>query len=46
MGTIDYRGYNLQIADQFGIRPWREFLLPLRFEKQRWLVENACADCG
>ena len=39
------RCHHLQIADQFGARSWRDFLLPLRFEKQRWIVENAFADC-
>jgi len=46
MGTVDNRGDHLQIADQFSAGPWRDFLLPLRFEKQRGIVQNAFADDG
>jgi hypothetical protein len=46
MGTVYNRGDHLQIAYQFGGWPWRGFLLPLRFEKQRGIIQNAFADCG
>jgi hypothetical protein len=48
MGAVHNRGYHLQIADQFGAGSWRSFLLllPLRFEKQRRIVQNAFADSG
>ena len=46
MGAIDNRGDHFQIADQFGARRRRGFLLPLRFEKQRRILQNALADCG
>jgi len=46
MGTIHNRGHHLQIADQFGGGPSRNFLLPLHFEKQRGVVQNAFADGG
>ena len=46
MGAAHNRGDHLQIADQFSTGPWRGFLLPLRFEKQRGIVENAFADGG
>ena len=44
MGAVHDRAHHLQIADQFGGRPGREFLLPLRFEKQRRIFQNALAD--
>jgi hypothetical protein len=48
MGAVHNRGYHLQIADQFGGSSRRSFLLrlPLRFEKQRRIVQNAFADSG
>jgi hypothetical protein len=46
MGAVHNRGDHLQIADQFGSRARWSFLLPLRFEKQRGIVENAFADRG
>jgi hypothetical protein len=46
MGAVHNRGDHLQIADQFGGRAWRRFLLPLRFEKQRGIIQNAFADGG
>jgi hypothetical protein len=39
------RGY-LQIADQFGRSPRRDFLLPLRFENQRRILQNPLANRG
>jgi len=48
MGAVHNRGYHLQIADQFGGGSRRSFLLrlPLRFEKQRRIVQNAFANSG
>lgn len=46
MDTIHNRGDHLQIADQFGGWPRRNLLLPLRFEKQRGIIQNAFADRG
>jgi hypothetical protein len=46
LGAVHNRGDHLQIADQFGSGPGRDLLLPLRFEKQRGIVENAFADRG
>jgi len=46
MGAVHDRAHHLQIADQFGGRPGREFLLPLRFEKQRRIFQNALANRG
>jgi hypothetical protein len=48
MGAVHHRGYYLQIADQFGGGSRRSFLLrlPLRFEEQRGIVQNAFADSG
>jgi hypothetical protein len=43
MGAVHDRGDHLQIADQFGGGPRRD-LLPLRFEKQRGIIQNALAD--
>jgi len=43
MSTVDNCSYHLQIADQFGGWPRRGFLLPLRFEKQHGIVQNAFA---
>ena len=40
------RHHHFQIAQQFGARSGRSFLrrLPLRFEKQLGIIENAFAD--
>jgi hypothetical protein len=46
MGAGHHRGDHLQIADQVGAGARRDFLLPLRFEKQRGIVQNALADGG
>ena len=46
MGAVHNCSDHLQIADQFGASPWRDFLLPLRFEKQRGIIQNAFADGG
>ena len=46
MSAIHNRGNHLQIADQFSAGSGRPFLLPLRFEKQRGIVQNALADRG
>ena len=46
MGAVHNRGDHLQIADQFGAGPRRDFLLPLRFEKQHGVIQNAFADGG
>jgi hypothetical protein len=46
MGAVHNRSDHLQIADQFGGGPSRDFLLPLRFEKQRGITQNAFADRG
>lgn len=46
MDPIHNRGNHLQIADHFGAGAGRQFLLPLCFEKQRGIVQNAFADCG
>jgi hypothetical protein len=46
MGPVHDRGDHLQIADQFRRWPRRDLLLPLRFEKQRGIVQNAFADGG
>jgi hypothetical protein len=48
MGAVHNRGYHLQIADQFGGSSRRSFLLrlPLRFEEQPGIVQNALADSG
>ena len=46
LGAVHNRSDHLQIADQFGASPWRDFLLPLRFEKQRGIIQNAFADGG
>ena len=44
LGAVHDRPHHLQIALQFGGRPGRKFLLPLRFEKQRGIFQNALAD--
>ena len=44
LGAVHNRGDHIQIADQFGASPWRDLLLPLRFEKQRGVIQNACTD--
>jgi hypothetical protein len=46
LGAVHNRGNHLQIADQFGGWPGRGFLLPLRFEEQRGIVQNTFADRG
>jgi hypothetical protein len=46
MGAINNRGDHFQIANQFSGGPRRDLLLPLRFEKQRGIIQNALADCG
>ena len=43
MGAVHNCSDHLQITDQFGASPWRDFLLPLRFEKQRGIIQNAFA---
>ena len=44
--AVHNRRYHLQIAQQFGASPGGSFLLrlPLRFEKQLGIIENAFAD--
>ena len=44
--AVHNRGYHFQIADQFGGRSRRNFLLPLRFEKQCGIIQNALANHG
>ena len=46
--TVHNRHHHFQIAYQFGARPGRSFLLrlPLCFEKQLWIIEDAFADRG
>jgi hypothetical protein len=46
MHTVHNRGDHLQVADQFGGGPRRDFFLPLRFEKQRGIIQNAFANAG
>jgi hypothetical protein len=48
MGAVHNRSNHLQIADQFGAGSRRSLLwrLPLRFEKQRRIVQNAFPDRG
>ena len=46
MGPIHNRRDHLQVADQFGGGLGRRFLLPLRFEKQRRIVQNPLANRG
>jgi len=46
MGAVHDRGDHLQIADQLGGWTGRSWLLPLRFEKQRRILQNAFADSG
>src|SRR5262249_28102180 len=45
MGAVHDRRDDLQIADQFSGWAGRDFLLPLRFEKQHGIGQNAFADC-
>jgi len=46
MSALQNRRRHLQIADHFGRRfSWRG-LLPLRFEEQRGIIENALTDRG
>ena len=44
--AVHNRHHHLQIAQQFGAGPGWSFLLrlPLRFEKQRGIIQNAFAD--
>ena len=44
--SVHDRGHHLQIAYQFGAGRGRRFLrrLPLRFEKQLGIIQNAFAD--
>ena len=44
--AVHYRHHHLQVAQQFGASSGRSFLLrlPLRFEKQLGIIENAFAD--
>jgi hypothetical protein len=46
--TVHNRLHHFQIAQQFGAGPGGSFLLclPLRFEKQVGIIQNAFADCG
>ena len=44
MGAVHHRRHHLQIADQLGGWLRRGFLLPLRFEKQRGILQKALAD--
>jgi hypothetical protein len=46
--AVHNRHHHLQIAQQFGARSGRSFLLrlPLRFEKQLGIIEDAFADRG
>ena len=44
MGAVHDRAHHLQVADQLGGGPGRGLLLPLRFEKQRGMVQNALPD--
>jgi len=46
VGAIYNRGDHFQIANQFDGGPRWDLLLPLRFEKQRRIIQNAFADCG
>jgi hypothetical protein len=46
MGAVHNGADHLQIADQFGGTRDRDFLLPLRLEKQPRVVQNASADRG
>ena len=46
LSAVHNRQGHLQIADQFGGRPGWGFRLPLRFEKQRRIPQNAFADRG
>ena len=46
LGTVHNRSDHLQIADEFGGGSGRNFPLPLRFEKQRGVVQNTFADPG
>ena len=46
MGAVHDRAHHLQIADQLSGGRDRGLLLPLRFEKQRGIVQNALADCS
>jgi len=46
--AVHNRHRHFQIVQQFGARSGRSFLLrlPLRFEKQFWIIEDAFADRG
>jgi len=44
MGAVHDRAHHLQVADQVGASSRRGLLLPLAFEKQRRIVQNAFSD--
>ena len=46
--AVHYRHHHLQVAQQFGAGSGRSLLprLPLRFEEQLGIIENAFADRG
>jgi hypothetical protein len=44
LGAVHDRAHHFQIAHQLGDAPGRGLLLPLRFEKQRGIVQNALPD--
>jgi hypothetical protein len=44
LGAVHNRGHHLQIADQFRAGSRRGFLLLLRFEKQRGIIQNTLAN--
>lgn len=46
MRAVHNRGDHLQITDQFGGNTRWSFLLPLHFEEQRGIFQNAFADRG
>jgi hypothetical protein len=44
MGTVHNHAHHLQVVEQFGACSGQSFLLPLRFEKQRRVIQNAFTD--
>ncbi len=46
VGAVHDRGDHLQIADQVGAGSRRRLWLPLAFEKQRRIVQDALANRG
>ena len=46
VGAVHHPGHHLQLADHCGAGARRRFLLPLRFEKQRRIVQNPLAYRG